>query len=67
MTRVPYALLVKLVARKVKGILYIDQVKDVNPELFDLFFAPEQSVDVVIARNDGNGRIKLKIDQEAKK
>ena len=41
-------------------------MKDVNPELFDPFFAPEQSVDVVIARNDGNGRIKLKIDQEAK-
>jgi hypothetical protein len=60
-----YALLVELVARQVKGILYMDELNDVNPVFFDMFYGPEQPVDVVIARNDGNGRIKLKIDKEA--
>jgi hypothetical protein len=56
---VTYALLVELVARKVKGIIYMDQFDDVNPAFFDAFYGPEKPVDVIIQSND-NGRIKLK-------
>jgi len=57
---VTYALLVELVARKVRGIIYMDQFDDVNPVFFDAFYGPEKPVDVVIHSNDFNGRIKLK-------
>lgn len=57
---VTYALLVELVSRKVRGIIYMDQFDDVNPAFFDAFYGPEKPVDVIIQSNDFNGRIKLK-------
>ena len=57
---VTYALLVELIARQVKGIIYIDQFDDMNPSFFDAFYGPEKPISVVVVSNDMNGRIKLK-------
>lgn len=60
-----YALLVELISRQVKGILYMDELGHVNPVFFDMFYGPGQPIDVVIATNNMRGKIKLKIDKEA--
>lgn len=59
-----YALLIALVERHVRGILYVDQLGEIHPTMFEVFYRVEAPVDVTIASNNMRGKIKLTTPKE---